>query len=357
MDLQLDQLRTLRAISDTGSFESAAHQLNITPSAVSQRIRTLESAAGRIVLVRSKPIELTDSGQRLLRLARQIELLHRETLDELQPDDQKPHIPIVVNSDSLATWALEPLVAAADYARIEVLREDQSRSLGPLHNGEAMAAVTSIADPVPGCHVHSLGNMRYFACAAPDFVDRWFPSGISDDAFALAPMVVFDRKDDLQDDYLHMTGRTAPDTPRNFIPSTTEFLRSIELGLGWGTVPELQCAQALDSGRLVQIEPQRHLDVPLYWQQWRLRSNALSQVAESVREAAEQHLLTLSTDVGIFLEPEGRRSYRGCRGSHRKAIPSACPGSDCGAAPARTEVGPIENKRLSRTWLVSKSVA
>ena len=50
MDLQLDQLRTLVAVLDTGSFEATARAMNITPSAVSQRIKALEHQAGRVLV-------------------------------------------------------------------------------------------------------------------------------------------------------------------------------------------------------------------------------------------------------------------------------------------------------------------
>ena len=45
-----DQLATLEAIAETGTFEAAAARLGISPSAASQRIRALESALGRILI-------------------------------------------------------------------------------------------------------------------------------------------------------------------------------------------------------------------------------------------------------------------------------------------------------------------
>lgn len=47
------QMAALAAAADSGSFEQAAAQLRITPSAVSQRIRALEEAAGALLLSRS----------------------------------------------------------------------------------------------------------------------------------------------------------------------------------------------------------------------------------------------------------------------------------------------------------------
>ncbi len=56
MDLNPSQLDALVAIADHGSFDAAARQLHITPSAVSQRIRALEATAGQVLISRGSPV-------------------------------------------------------------------------------------------------------------------------------------------------------------------------------------------------------------------------------------------------------------------------------------------------------------
>ena len=68
MELDLAQLRALDATVRGGTLEAAARALQLTPSAISQRLRALEVATGRILLVRSKPVRVTESGQAVLRL-------------------------------------------------------------------------------------------------------------------------------------------------------------------------------------------------------------------------------------------------------------------------------------------------
>jgi len=75
VDLDPAQLRALDATVRGGTLEAAARALHVTPSAISQRLRALEVATGRILLVRTKPVQVTESGQAVLRLARQLELL------------------------------------------------------------------------------------------------------------------------------------------------------------------------------------------------------------------------------------------------------------------------------------------
>ena len=48
-----DALECLAAIVDEGGFERAARRLSITQSAVSQRLRALETGLGRLLVVRS----------------------------------------------------------------------------------------------------------------------------------------------------------------------------------------------------------------------------------------------------------------------------------------------------------------
>ena len=67
-------LRTLAVAVRLGTFEAAARDLHVTPSAVSQRIKALETRIGRVLLHRVKPLEPTEAGLVLVRLATQTEL-------------------------------------------------------------------------------------------------------------------------------------------------------------------------------------------------------------------------------------------------------------------------------------------
>src|SRR5919112_1308514 len=99
------QLEALVAIADHGTFDSAARALHVTPSAVSQRIRALESGVGQVVVQRSSPCRPTAAGEVLLRLARQTRLLRDEAADALSSGHRfQADLPVAVNADSLATW-------------------------------------------------------------------------------------------------------------------------------------------------------------------------------------------------------------------------------------------------------------
>jgi LysR family transcriptional regulator, chromosome initiation inhibitor len=62
-----------------------------------------------------------------------------------------------------------------------------------------MGAVTTERTPVSGCRVQSLGVMRYVPVAAAAYIERYFPDGFMADSVALAPSLVWNRDDALQD--------------------------------------------------------------------------------------------------------------------------------------------------------------
>lgn len=289
-DLDLGQLAALAAVIDEGSFDAAAARLHLTPSAVSQRIKALERGAGQVLVRRSKPSEVTHAGETYLRLARQLTVLVDQAQAELVEDAALPTVPIAVNADSLATWVLPALVTAADVATFDLRREDQAHTTELLRSGAVVAAITSEAEPVQGCRSTRLGVMRYRPVAAPEFAARWFPGGPDATSLASAPVVVFDRKDHLQDDYLRKVTRKHLRPPRQHVPSSRDFAEAIRLGLGWGMLPRQQYEELVEAGELVILDERRHVDVPLNWQQWTLRTPALEAIAEAIRLAAATEL-------------------------------------------------------------------
>src|SRR3954452_15289783 len=291
MDLDLAQLRALDATVRGGTLEAAARALHVTPSAISQRLRALEVATGRILLVRSKPVQLTGSGQAVLRLARQVDLLTADVARELGGDPSParvPTLPIAVNADSMATWVLPALTPLAGDVCFDLHREDQGHTSALLRAGTVMAAVTADAEPVPGCTSTRLGGMRYRPMAPSGFARRWFPAGPTAEALARAPVVVFDRKDDLQHRSLHARAGSDVAPPVHYVPAAADYVVAVTLGLGWGMVPDQQARGA--TAELVDLDADGAVDVVLYWQQWRLRSPTLDRVREAVLVAAGREL-------------------------------------------------------------------
>lgn len=272
------QLATFQAVVEEGSFEAAARALHVTPSAVSQRIKALERSVGQVLVRRAKPSEPTEAGKALVRFASQVALLEREALDAVA-GGIRTRVSVVVNADSLHTWFLPALarLPASLGLSFDLHQDDQDYTAELLRAGTAMAAVTAQHVAVQGCRVEKLGAMRYLAVAASTL-------GFQD--FATAPMIVLNRKDQLQHRFLASLSRRHLDPPIHYVPAAAAFVDAVRLGLGWGMVPEQIARDDISAGRLVDLTPGRHLDVPLYWQYWRMESTVLTALTAAVREAA-----------------------------------------------------------------------
>jgi LysR family transcriptional regulator (chromosome initiation inhibitor) len=296
MRFDREQLETLAAVLDEGTFEAAARRLRVTPSAVSQRIKAFERELGRVLVVRSKPVAATTSGEALVRLARQLALLEHDALDglgivgeEAGGSHGRVEIPVAVNADSMASWILPAFARAAETLPVvfDLHREDQDHTAALLGSGTVMAAVTSQAHAVPGCTVTELGSIRYHPAATRGFAARWFPAGPTADALAVAPLVDFDRADELQSRYLRAVTRRRLDPPRHHVPASADFADAVALGLGWGMLPDSQLAARPG---VVDLDPSHAIDVPLFWQQWNLRSPLLEAIATEVVAEARRSL-------------------------------------------------------------------
>jgi DNA-binding transcriptional LysR family regulator len=86
--LDIDQLRTLVAIAESGSFTRAAEAVNKTQSAVSMQMKRLEERVGREIFAKAgRGVRLTDDGERLLDYARRIVRLQTECLATFDEGD------------------------------------------------------------------------------------------------------------------------------------------------------------------------------------------------------------------------------------------------------------------------------
>lgn len=290
MDLLHPQLAAFAAVLEEGSFEGAARRLSVTPSAVSQRIKALEDRLGQALVVRQLPCRPTPAGERLLRRVRPMQVLEAEALADFVParDAAARAVPIAINADSLQTWFLDGLARLHHRHGylFDVRVDDQDHTQEMLRDGTVLGAVTGHAKPIQGCNVDPLGAMRYFAIAAPKFARTHFRGGMNAATLATAPLIVFDRKDDLQWRFIRRITRARVSPPVHYLPTSTGFVEAAALGLGWCLAPETMISSAVEDGRVIVLDAGRWLDVPLYWQYAAVRSETLENVRRALYEAA-----------------------------------------------------------------------
>lgn len=289
-----DQLTTFATVVEYGTFEAAADVLMISASAVSQRIKAMEQAAGRVLIKRSNPVVPTEPGTLVLRVARQSQYLHDELARELDGDRSAQSVAIAVNSDSLATWLLDAVATLAREDRIycDLRREGEYHSAALLRSGEVMAAVTSDPEPIAGCTVEELGVGRYYVVASAEFARHHFaqwPQMVTAEELANAPAIEFDHKDFGQKSGRELIARKfglegeLVYAPSVYVPSSPDFARAVEKGIGWGIVPHDQCADVAARGDLVFLAD-APVEVPLYWQRWKIKSSVMETVTARIKE-------------------------------------------------------------------------
>ncbi|WP_233430487.1 MULTISPECIES: ArgP/LysG family DNA-binding transcriptional regulator [Brevibacterium] len=309
--MNIDHVKALAAVVDEGTVEGGAFVLGVTPSATSQRIRTLESRIGQVLIRRTNPITVTEAGEAVLKYAREVELLESETMDRLHgididaPDgigkdngegpDQRRRVPTVlrigVNADSLSTW-FRPIfaeVAGWDDIVIRIEVADQDKALPLLTSGEVLGTITSAEAGGYGTQVQKLGSMRYVAVATKGLLTK-HGADVGGGSFAEVdlgslPMVNFGKDDDLQFTYLRRAGVTTI-PPMSVVPSSWEFAAAVEAGVGWGLIPIMQLGDL--SRDLVPLSSEPNIDVTLYWHHWNLASEKLGRLTEALHRSAVQ---------------------------------------------------------------------
>ena len=290
--LDYSLLSALASVVRTGSFERAAEQLNVTPSAVSQRIKLLEERIGAVLVVRGQPCTATEAGQRLCQHVEQVALLEsslRQNLPGLEPGSRPVTLRVAINADSLATWFI-PAMAETEGFLFDLVVDDQDHSAEWLRRGEVVAAVTSYGKPIQGCNCYPLGNLRYLATASPEFVERWLPDGVSEQSATRAPCLVFNRKDQLQALWLRRALGSDVRPPIHWLPSSQGFVDAALAGLGWGMNLETMVQEHIRAGRLVALDPSEPLEVPLFWQQSRIVGPLLKDLTRAVLSTARAML-------------------------------------------------------------------
>lgn len=290
----LRHLDTLLAIVDEGSFDAAASTLGVSASAVSQRIKALEADVGRVLVRRTSPTTITPAGEVLVQTARRMRLLESEAASQLDDTVAKMPLSIVINADSLGTWFADVFRSVRTALHIRV--EDEKHSLRMLQRGDCMGVVTTEKKPVAGCQSEFLGLHRYLPIASPQLAAQLEEGTYT---WETLPHARFGKKDVLETVYLQaQLGQFQAATTRRetHVPSFEAINAAIAAGSGWGMVPEQAAVPLLDSGQCVTIDPRTDkgtpnwLDVPLYWQRWKVESALLDELSDAIHSAAAAHL-------------------------------------------------------------------
>jgi LysR family transcriptional regulator (chromosome initiation inhibitor) len=294
MDFDYESLAFLTAVVRTGSFEAAAKSLNVTQSAVSQRIKQLEEKVGTVLVVRGRPCVASDDGLLLCQHFEQVSLLSHEVRERLRVGGNvsKGKARIAVNADSLETWFPEVIARAASELNLllEIIPDDQEFTDDRLRSGDAIAIVSSSEAVIPGCKVYPLGKMEYLAIASANFVKENFADGVTLDSTSQSISIRFDLKDNLPIQWLELAFGKKARLTSHFVPSYGGHLQCCQLGIGWALMPKEAVVEHLASGELIEIVPDARIMTPLYWHTHGNANETLQQLSKIVSEIAQSAL-------------------------------------------------------------------
>lgn len=273
-------LEALAAVIDEGGFDKAAVRLNISQSAVSQRIRNLEDQLGRVLVVRSVPPEPTEDGRKLIKHLRQVRLMEHELTDSMGLSSSEGFItlPVGVNADSLATWFLDALDGFLREQRVllDLYVDDENQTHEMLRRGDVVGCIGTGAKTVKSCRSEFLVTFDYLCLCTRSFRDKWFQDGFNLETASKTPAAVFNRKDETQSLMLEkiFPGQSVAH-PAFYVPSSESFVDVLRRSLAYGMVPEFQAREDLESGRLMELLPHGRVPISLYWHSWNVETPLL----------------------------------------------------------------------------------
>ena len=152
-NLNLDQLQTLIAIADLGTFAAAAQALHLAPPTVSMHIKELESRLGAELVVRGRrQADLTPAGEVLVREGRQLLLASDDLVERVRrhASGREGIVRVGVSagvSTQLLPRMLEPLAARCPGVEIRLEAVGSADSMQRLKAGTLDIAI--VASPQP----------------------------------------------------------------------------------------------------------------------------------------------------------------------------------------------------------------
>jgi LysR family transcriptional regulator (chromosome initiation inhibitor) len=292
--LDYDALRCFNEVLRYGGFEKGAQALNLTQSAVSQKIKRLEQSVGGPVLVRTKPLKATPLGKVLLGHIQKVSVLEEALNIQSGLESSASPLNVAVNNDVLATWFSQVIARFSDTRAnpIHIVNADQTQTRDILQQGNVMACISQTGTPVTGGQSVRLGTMKYQLFASPRFISRHLNKGITPDSVMNTPGLLYDEFDvTLLTDYQRECLDIAPSfTTCHWYPSSHGFVKMALDGVVWALLPTLQVKNEVANGELVPLFPDKALGVPLFWHWLTLDSGALDDLTKAVKKVAKAEL-------------------------------------------------------------------
>ena len=260
MAMDWDKLRIFHAVAEAGSFTHAGEVLNLSQSAVSRQISSLEESLTVALFHRhARGLILTEQGELLYRTAHEVfsKLAMAEAQLAESKDRPKGQLKVTATQAFGSSWLTPCLLEFIDlYPDIEVDLVLEDRELD-LSMREADVAIRMAPPRQPELIQRHLMTMHLNIYAAPSYLKRHGIPKVPEDIDQHRVIVYGnDTRPPVEDiDWLLRAG-TRKDKPRQPIlkvNSVYAILRAVQSGLGLASLPEFMVTE---NASLVRVLPE-----------------------------------------------------------------------------------------------------
>lgn len=257
--MEFDQLRTLLAVLEHGSFTRAAEALGLSQSTVSFHVKGLESGVGTRLLDRGRDgVRATPQGELLRGYAERLLALRGEAVEQLRAESHGQRGRVVVAASTIpGEYLLPPFLARLRLShpgvsvRVEV--SESSRALASLMSRECDLALVGrrpaernlVAQPFAEDEVVLVGP------SPNPFVARG--QALDVEALRRIPLVLRGEGSGTRAAVAELLSRAAAelDTPARVVVGSTEAAkRCVLAGMGLGFLSRHAIADELTAGRM-----------------------------------------------------------------------------------------------------------
>ena len=289
--LSLKHIETVQAIAVAGSLVRAAATLNMTPAALTARVKALEDAVDLKLFDRtSTGMRLTKAGEAALEASRAVERAVRDFADAMLAISTGEGGRLSVGAVSTAKYFAPRLIAAFLATRPKVdLRfqiGNRDSTVDSLRNGEIEIALAGRPPREMAVETFALGPHPYVLIAPPEHrfaaARGLNPADLAGEAFLFREIGSGTRS--LFDDFIGDTS-IKPVQMRMELGSNESIKQAVMAGIGIALISAHTIAAEVADGRLVCLDVK---DLPILrrWYVVNRTDRALSPAASAFRDFA-----------------------------------------------------------------------
>ncbi|MCH7710450.1 MAG: LysR family transcriptional regulator [Proteobacteria bacterium] len=261
-----DKLRIFHAVAEAGSFTHAGEALNLSQSAVSRQIGTLESGLGVALFHRhARGLILTEQGELLFQTTK--EVAHKLVMTEamLGESRERPRGPLKITTTVAfgSIWLTPRMKEFTELypdIRVNLVLDESERDLSMR---EADVAIRMVPPRQPDLIQRHLMTMHFHVYASPEYLKKY---GLPEKPADLADHMLIVYGDDMEPpvadvNWLLEAGRKPNDRDRALLKVNNIYgiYRAVQSGVGIAALPDYTIRQASE---LVRILPE--LEGPSY---------------------------------------------------------------------------------------------